>query len=87
MQDNEYVQVPVLQSFDGTKVIGFLRILKEHLPDTPNFVFTLAYKALEVSNERGAIPNKPYLGKYELEALSPIADKAYAEYLKQIGII
>lgn len=66
---HEMVEVPILIDFDYKKPIGTLKIRKDALPPTPNFVFSLGYTALE-----GA--------KYELMSVSVVNDRVYAEHLK-----
>jgi hypothetical protein len=59
--------IPVLRDFDLTQPIGALRILKSAIPDTPDFVFSIGYKA------------QPF----ELLTVSLLSDAKYLAYLKQ----
>lgn len=42
-KEKEYVEIPVLTGFELNKCIGTLRVLKDSLPDVPNFHFALGY--------------------------------------------
>lgn len=80
----EFVEVPVLLDFDVTKPIGSIRVMKEHLPPTPGFVFALGYLA-DGPWKRGDIPTTEYVGPYELREVSIVQDGNYIEYLRQVG--
>lgn len=84
---NEYTEVPILARFDNTKVIGWVKILTSELPNSPDFVFSLGFKALEMGKVTtiAGIHNGPYTGTYELLCTSIVTDDQYLQYLKQIG--
>lgn len=84
----EHIEVPVTLGFDRSKVIGWLRIRKDALPTTPNFVFSLGIKALDMSKVvPGEIPKMDYVNEYELVEVGLIHDDRYIGYLKQVGVI
>lgn len=71
---NEYVKVPILKDkFNTNEQIGTLEILKESLPTTPDFVFTIGYKTAEGDKS------------FELKAVSISTDAEFLAYLKEQG--
>lgn len=82
---DDYTTVPVLIGFDMTRSIGELRVLTEHLPPRPNFVFALGYE-VDSRLPPGQIPTAPDDGPYRLKCVSMANDEAYAGYLQQVGI-
>lgn len=82
------LKVPVLLDFDSTKPIGWLTIDRNFLPPTPEFVFALGYRALEVRGkadpETGLI-SPVQVEKYEVVCVGLISDTNYLGHLKQVG--
>jgi len=71
----EYIKVPILaDKFNTNEQIGTLEILKDSLPETPNFVFTIAYRTED--NIKG----------YELKAVAIIPNPEFIAYLKEQGL-
>lgn len=84
----KFVTVPVVLGFDRSKVVGELRILESALPPTPDFVFSIGYKATEKCDTPPRdIPKTQHLGSYSLGAVSIVSDSDYAGYLSQVGVI
>lgn len=86
MADADFLEVPVLASFDKNEPIGWLRIRRDALPATPNFCFALGFNALGYAGEPGSIPTAVYVDKYELVSVAIVNDESYSGYLKQIGV-
>jgi len=42
-KEKEYIEVPVLVGFDCNERIGTLKVLKDSLPEIPNFHFSIGY--------------------------------------------
>lgn len=74
MTENEFTVVPVTVDFDERRVIGEMRILTAELPKTPDFVFSLGYRAF--SGNVGE-------SSYDLLTVSLVQDTKYAGYLRQ----
>jgi hypothetical protein len=83
--NDEFCTVPVLVDFDSNKPIGELRILRSALPPSPEFVLTIGFMAHEMESAPGSIPSRPYVGRYDLCAVSLSSDDAYIGYLRQVG--
>lgn len=83
--DEEMTCVPVCVDFDGTRRIGQLNVRTADLPKTPEFVFALGFRALELNVPPGTVPDKPYAGAYELTDVSIVTDDGYIGFLRQIG--
>ena len=87
MVEELYITVPVTDNFNTNKVIGSLSVLKSELPKSPNFVFSLGFKALDCidNSSKDTIHDTPYTGNYELVEVSIVHDTIYHKYLQQIG--
>jgi len=83
---DEFITVPVLESFLNDKVIGELKIRADALPMIPGFVFSIGFKCLEKPESApGEVPRTAYKGPYELMCVSLVADENYIGYLRQVG--
>lgn len=80
----QFKTVPVMASFSDNVEIGSLSIDVSKLPPQPGFLFALGF--LGAGLERGAIPDKPYNGKWDLVAVAVVSDDKYFAYLKQVGV-
>jgi hypothetical protein len=80
MSNEDFTEVPVLQGFDQTAPIGWLRIRTDALPPTPNFCFSLGFEVLGFHVEAGDVPK---FGAYKLKAVSLVMDQVYASYLQR----
>lgn len=86
MDNSEFVTVPILRKFSNDQVLGELKIRADALPETPDFLFAIGFKALDTYGfAPGGIHDREYVGRYELVAVSLTDDEAYLGYLKQIG--
>jgi hypothetical protein len=86
MDNEEFLTVPILVGFDHSQVIGELKIRRDALPKTPEFVFAIGYRALEDHGFKpGEFPTSQYAGKFELASVAPVDDLKYLGYLKQVG--
>lgn len=86
MTPPDLVTVPILIGFDASKPVGELRIRRDALPPTPGFCFNLAIRALDpLDTPPGQVARRPYVGRYELDAVSIATDSEYARYLRQIS--
>lgn len=66
---DSFVTVPVMLGFDKERIIGSLRIKKDELPKTTDYVFTIGYRATSATEG-------------ELFGVSLLSDKEYLNYLK-----
>lgn len=64
---NDYVTVPVLNTFVNGQVIGELRLLRSALPPTPHFHFALGYISLRRINEETT--------EYKLVSVAVVSDE------------
>ncbi len=80
LQKSEYVEVPILHKFDQKNVIGWLKIKREALRATPDFVFSLGVEVKGASSWKD-LDNDLY--EYELVCISPVTDANYIEYLRK----
>lgn len=80
-------RVPVVRDFNQNEPIGWLEIRTAALPPHPDFIFSLAFRALEMGKvgKQFAVPTRPYVGRYLLQAITPVHDVQYIGYLRQIG--
>lgn len=71
---DDFIEVPILAGFDITSLpVGFVRIRKDALPDTPDWVLSLGFKVLEQKDNKGV--------KYELLQFGLVTDSNFREYL------
>ena len=85
--DDDVINVAVVSGFDSNNPIGWMKVRRSALPPTPDFVFSLGFRALEYAGAPGTIPTAPYISKYELLSVSPVTDTSYIGYLQQIGLV
>lgn len=79
--------VPVKNKFGGGTTIGWLYLDERYIPSTPNFVFSLGFKALNIAEEsRYKVPASAYVDEYDLLEVAIVSDNDYLEYLKQVGV-
>ena len=70
------ITVPILKDkFNTNEQIGTLTILKDSLPQNPNFVFTIAYRFDDTVGEKS----------YELKEVAIVSDSEFIAYLKEQG--
>ena len=67
----EMVSVPILRRFDQSDPIGWLQIRRDALPPTPDWCFSIGYKAGERVSE------------YELHEVSITSDSEYAKVIER----
>ena len=67
----EMVSVPILRRFDQSDPIGWLQVRRDALPPTPDWCFSIGYKAGERVSE------------YELHEVSITSDSEYAKVIER----
>lgn len=73
--DADMVMVPILQGFDQTKWIGMLQVRRDALPPTPDWCFSIGYRAMGLTDLR--------VTQYELDAVSITSDSDYAKVIER----
>ena len=84
--EGEMLTVPVVSKFGDPMPIGWLKLVRDKLPPTPNYVFSLGFMALDkVRDAPGSVPRRDYVGRYQLREVAITSDASYLGYLRQTG--
>lgn len=73
-EERTYVLVPILERFDQTKPIGWVKVLRAALPPTPDWCFNIGYKVLQ---GKPAASGRLQVTGYLLQSVSITSDAEY----------